>query len=64
MTVLPNGGGRRWLERGVENLLDLAEKDLDDMHARILAATRNVRHHAPTHSNISTPSMKSTSQWR
>lgn len=41
VTVLPNGGGKRWLERGVENLLDLSEKDLNDKHARILAATRD-----------------------
>jgi hypothetical protein len=41
VTVLPNGGGKRWLERGVTNLLDLAEEDLGDKHARILAATRD-----------------------
>ena len=41
VTVLPNGGGKRWLERGIENLLDLAEDDLNDKHARILAATRD-----------------------
>ncbi len=41
VTVLPYGGGKRWLERGVEDLLDLAEADLNDRHARILAATRD-----------------------
>jgi len=41
VTLLPNGGGKRWLERGVQNLLDLAEHDLNNKHAKILAATRD-----------------------
>ncbi|GIX20959.1 MAG: hypothetical protein KatS3mg120_2635 [Erythrobacter sp.] len=41
VTILPNGGGKRWLARGVEDLLDLTEEDLGDRHARILAATRD-----------------------
>jgi hypothetical protein len=41
VTVLPYGGGKRWLELGVDDLLDLAESELNDRHARILAATRD-----------------------
>ncbi|MBA4043482.1 MULTISPECIES: DUF2779 domain-containing protein [Alphaproteobacteria] len=41
VTVLPNGGGKRWLENGIADLLDLSEGDLNDRHARILAATRD-----------------------
>ena len=41
VTILPNGGGKRWLERGIQNLLDLTESDLGEKHARILAATRS-----------------------
>lgn len=41
VTLLPYGGGKRWLERGIEDLLDLAEDDLNDKHAKILAATRD-----------------------
>lgn len=43
VTLLPHGGGKRWLERGVEDLLELKEADLNDRHARILAATRDSR---------------------
>lgn len=43
VTVLPNGGGKRWLAKGIEDLLDLAEDDLNARHARILAATRDNR---------------------
>jgi len=43
VTVLPNGGGKRWLENGIADLLDLAEGDLNDRHVRILAATRDGR---------------------
>ncbi len=38
--VLPRGGGARWRERGIDNLLDLDEADLSPLHARVLAATR------------------------
>jgi hypothetical protein len=41
VTLLPYGGGKRWLERGFEDLLDLTEADLNDRQARILAATRD-----------------------
>ncbi len=41
VTVLPRGAGKPWLERGVDNLLDLTEADLTAKHARILAATRD-----------------------
>lgn len=43
VTVLPNGGGKRWLQSGIADLLDLAEADLKDRHARILAATRDAK---------------------
>jgi hypothetical protein len=35
VTVLPYGGGKRWLERGVDDLLDLAESDLNNRHTRV-----------------------------
>ena len=41
VTILPNGGGRKWQRQGVESLLDLEEDQLGDKHARILAATRD-----------------------
>jgi CRISPR/Cas system-associated exonuclease Cas4 (RecB family) len=41
VTVLPNGGGRRWLEQGIADLLALPKGDLNDRDARILAATRD-----------------------
>ena len=41
VTILPNGGGRKWQRQGVENLLDLEEGQLGGKHARILAATRD-----------------------
>jgi CRISPR/Cas system-associated exonuclease Cas4 (RecB family) len=41
VTLLPYGGGKRWVEKGVESLLDLAESDLNPKHAQILAATRD-----------------------
>ena len=41
VTVLPRKGGKRWLERGIENLLDLTEADLNAKQAKILAATRD-----------------------
>ncbi len=41
VTVLPHGGGKPWLERGIDNLLDLIEADLTDKQARVLAATRD-----------------------
>jgi hypothetical protein len=43
VTVLPNGGGKKWLAKGIENMFDLAESDLNARHARILAATRDDR---------------------
>ena len=41
VTILPNGGGRKWANKGIANLLDLAEEDLSRIHARILVATRD-----------------------
>ena len=43
VTVLPRGGGKKWLEKGIEDLLDLAEGDLNPIGARVLAATRDAR---------------------
>ena len=39
VTVLPRGAGKKWLEQGVENLLDLSEEDLSAKNAQILTAT-------------------------
>ena len=41
VTLLPHGGGKKWVERGVEDLLALEEDDLNKRNARILAATRD-----------------------
>lgn len=41
VTILPNGGGRKWAAQGVTDLLDLDERDLSAKHARVLAATRS-----------------------
>ena len=41
VTVLPRGAGKKWLEKGIENLLDLSEYDLSAKNAQILAATRD-----------------------
>jgi CRISPR/Cas system-associated exonuclease Cas4 (RecB family) len=41
VTILPNGGGKKWLEKGVMDLLELDESALSPVHARILAATRD-----------------------
>jgi hypothetical protein len=43
VTLLPYGGGKRWVAKGVEDLLELAESDLNAKHAQILAATRDAR---------------------
>lgn len=39
--ILPYGGGKKWLEQGVDDLLDLSPHDLSFRNARILAATRD-----------------------
>lgn len=39
VTVLPRGAGKKWLEQGVENLLDLSAEDLSAKNAQILTAT-------------------------
>lgn len=39
VTVLPNGGGKRWLARGVEDLLAVPVAELSPLHARVQAAT-------------------------
>ena len=41
VTVLPRGAGKKWLEKGIENLLDLSEKDLSAKNSQILTATRD-----------------------
>ena len=41
VTVLPRGAGKKWLEKGVEDLLDLSEEDLSAKNAQILSATRD-----------------------
>ena len=40
VTVLPHGGGRKWLEQGVTDLLALDESALPEKQARIVRATR------------------------
>lgn len=39
--ILPRGGGRKWREQGIDNLLDLQAADLSPLHARVLHATCN-----------------------
>lgn len=39
--ILPRGGGARWREQGIGNLLDVEEVGLSPLHARVLAATRD-----------------------
>lgn len=41
VTILPNGGGKKWLREGIQDLLKLSENDLNEKHARVLAATRD-----------------------
>ncbi|MCW1385068.1 DUF2779 domain-containing protein [Novosphingobium sp. KCTC 2891] len=43
VTVLPYGGGKAWLERGVDDLLALETKGLKPLQARIVEATRDDR---------------------
>lgn len=43
VTILPHGGGKKWLAQGVSDLLALDERALSARHARILAATRDNR---------------------
>lgn len=38
--ILPRGGGAKWRERGIDNLLDLDADALSPLHARVLEATR------------------------
>lgn len=38
--ILPRGGGAKWRERGIDNLLDLEAEALSPLHARVLEATR------------------------
>ena len=39
--LLPYGGGKKWAEQGIDDLLELREKDLSARNSRILAATRD-----------------------
>ena len=41
VTLLPRGGGKKWRQKGIEDLLDLSENDLNAKNAQILAATRD-----------------------
>lgn len=41
VTVLPNGGGKSWLGKGITDLLELDEDALPEKHARIVRATRS-----------------------
>lgn len=41
MTLLPSGGGKRWIAKGIDDLLAVPEDALNDHHARILRATRD-----------------------
>lgn len=41
VTVLPNGGGKSWLGKGITDLLELDEAALPEKHARIVRATRS-----------------------
>lgn len=41
VTVLPRGGGKKWLQKGIKDLLELSEDDLSSKNAQILAATRD-----------------------
>jgi len=43
VTLLPYGGGRKWIAQGIDDLLRLDETDLSERDARILAATRTGR---------------------
>jgi hypothetical protein len=43
VTILPYGGGKKWLAQGVEDLLAVDEAALSGKHARVLAATRDDR---------------------
>jgi hypothetical protein len=38
--ILPRGGGAKWRERGIDNLLELDGAELSPLHARVLTATR------------------------
>lgn len=60
VTVLPYGGGKSWLKKGVEDLLDLVEGDLSPRNARILAATRDDR---PFHDSEGARKAMSTWGW-
>ena len=39
--LLPFGGGNKWAKQGIDDLLELREKDLSARNSRILAATRD-----------------------
>ncbi len=41
VTLLPNGGGKKWAGQGIADLLDLDEADLPAKQAKIVAATRS-----------------------
>jgi hypothetical protein len=46
VTILPHGGGKKWEQQGIVDLLALDEDALSEKHARILTATRkNVPYH-------------------
>ena len=41
VTLLPHGGGKKWVGQGISDLLALTEGELNSKNARILAATRD-----------------------
>ncbi len=41
VTVLPQGGGKKWLERGVTDLMDVDAAALNPTHLRVYEATRS-----------------------
>ena len=58
VSVLPYGGGKKWAEQGVDDLLALDEAKLPALQARIVAATRTgVPHHDAAHA------AKALGQW-
>lgn len=41
VTILPRGGGTKWLNKGIDDLLDLDEANLTEKQVRVLNATRD-----------------------
>ncbi len=58
VTILPYGGGKKWVREGIDDLLKLSESNLSEKHARVLAATRD---DVPFHDEAG--ARKAISQW-